>query len=60
MYIIIYNGESDFIKVETDHPETVITDLIKEGYPQDEIELYKVAEVSIGVEIKEVEVKIDA
>ena len=59
-YIIIYNGESDFIKVETEHPETLIIDLIKEGYAQDDIEIYKAKVLGIEIEYGNMGVRLHA
>ncbi len=57
-YIIVYNAQSDFIIGETNHPETLIADLIKEGYAQDDIQIYATKELNIEVGFKEIVVKL--
>lgn len=42
IYIIIYNAETDFIKVYTkEQAESQIADLIMSGYGKDDMELYE-------------------
>ena len=59
-YLIVYNGVSDFIIGETDHPETLIADLINEGYAVDDIQLYEASEVKFNTEKSTIIVSLDS
>ncbi|KKL95098.1 hypothetical protein LCGC14_1858040 [marine sediment metagenome] len=58
-YIVIYNAETDFYRVETEHPDTIITDIIKEGYAQEDIEVYEAKRIGLEVTIDNVTIKLD-
>lgn len=58
-YIIIFNAESDFIRVNSmEQASKQIADLIKEGYSLDEIELCEVINKEFEVEISSIIVTI--
>lgn len=53
MYIIIYNAECDFIRVEQrEDVEQEIEELLQDGYALDEIALYIATPVNFSVELE--------
>ncbi len=59
-WIIIYNGESDFLRCDTeDEVKKEIESLINNGYASDDIEVFKGQPVEFKIKIKDIQIEFE-
>lgn len=60
VFIIVYNSETDFIIAYTmSDVKNIISDILDQGYCQDEIQVYSATELEINIVVSQREITIN-